>query len=704
MSVNSENTASAIAVPASYGGPLHQTLRQAVSDLQIPMDLADLDRALVDDVAAEEVDRALGVFATCGIAAVPIAPTTIPRSLRPGTVVVGLGKDHHVVLSPRNSRSVNETLISTKDRFESRARTSLRALESCLFEPMQWLSISAERDLTSMARPGGTLAPWARLWELLRIERKDVGVVALYAATLGALTLLFPIATQALVNTIAFGAIVQPLIVMTVALFVGLALAGVVSALQAYVVEVLQRRILVRVAEDFAVRIPQVADSARDRKDLRELTNRFFDVITVQKSSAELLLTGLALLLQTAVGLLLLGFYHPVLLGFDLVLLLLIGAVLTLGRGGTASAIEESRAKFELAAWLHELARAPEHYSGGQGGVVAAEQTSKRAMDYVQSRKRHYRTVFSVLVGGIGLQVFAVVGLLGVGGWLVIERQLTLGQLVAAEIIVSAIAVGIAKFGRLADKTFDLVAATDKLGKLLDLPVRQDGITPLEKDAPAMAIEAKAVRAGYAGTSVHPGVSFSVAPGQKCLLGGPAASGRSALLETLAGDRTPVAGTVLWDGHSRPKLDDLKTRALLTSHHVVAGSVFDNLRLADAGLSTTEAWAALEAVGLSTDVDALAKGLDAKLLPSGSPLSKTQVRRLALARALVAKPGLLLVDETLDHLGECADDQDRLIELFVGPQAPWTAIVATRDPRVAAHLTTDISLAQAKVAAEKTEQ
>jgi ABC-type transport system involved in cytochrome bd biosynthesis fused ATPase/permease subunit len=209
-----------------------------------------------------------------------------------------------------------------------------------------------------------------------------------------------------------------------------------------------------------------------------------------------------------------------------------------------------------------------------------------------------------------------------------------------------------------------------------------------------MVVRSQDLRTGYAGVPVHEPVDIELAPGSKALLDGRSGSGRSALLETLAGTRQPLDGVVRWDGHSRPKIDDAKERIVLVRDEVVAGTVFNNLRMGNAALSTVLAWQALESVGLARVVDALPDGLDCELLPSGAPLSPGQVRRLALARALVARPSLVLIDETLDYLSEDDVEQRRLSELFLAADSPCTTIVASRDPRVRELLGNTIKLTE----------
>lgn len=611
----------------------------------------------------------------------PISQAQIKRWVRPGNIAIGIADQEIVVISNGSRKRVREAFVDStavSRRWMQRRQLSRTFAES----PYQWLAITKSQDLDDMASAGVKLPPWQRLRAIARIERRDISIVATYAATLGLLSLIIPIATQAVVNTVAFGAVLQPMVVLTVALSFGLAIAGGLSVLQAYIVEVFQRRILVRFAEDLGARIPKVALHARDAHDLVELNNRFLDVISIQKSSAELLLVGLGLALQTGVGLLLLGFYHPALMLFALLLCGGIVLVTLLGRGGTKSAIAESKSKFAIVAWLDELARAPQLFAGGQGCVMAAERTTEKVHAYVSARRNHYRHVFAVLVGGATLQVIAFVSLLGVGGYLVIERQLTLGQLVAAEIVVGAIAIGIGKMGRLADKTFDLVAATDKLGVLLDLPLREHGSDTLPEMTKGVLLQVENLKVDSIGSRM-PAFSLQLQFGQKMWLSGAPGIGKSLLLQTLAGHREAKSGYIAWQKRSSPTADALSEAVFLASDEaLIGGTIFDNLRLSNAQLKAPDAWNALDSVGLSEIVDQLG-GLETKIHGASSSLSSSQRRRLILARALIAQPRLLLIDGTLDFLGE---NNSQITNRFLGAGAPWAAIVVTNDPTVSGAL------------------
>lgn len=248
-------------------------------------------------------------------------------------------------------------------------------------------------------------------------------------------------------------------------------------ALQVYVAETIERRIFVRVAGDLAWRLPRVDITAFDRRYGPELLNRFFDTVTVQKSSSKLILAVTNVVLQSGVGMTVLAFYHPFLLFFVLCLLAAV-VVLVFGFGvrGVRTSVAESVAKYEVAAWLQELARHTTAFCTQGGAEFALQRTDKLCRDYLLARRSHFRIWFRQVCASLGLQVLAGTAVLAIGGWLVIDQQLTPGQLVASELIVTAVVANLTKLGEILQGYYDVCAASDKLGHLVDLPLeRQDG-------------------------------------------------------------------------------------------------------------------------------------------------------------------------------------------------------------------------------------
>jgi len=497
-------------------------------------------------------------------------------------------------------------------------------------------------------------SPLRRARQLLALDRQDIGVIVIYGVALGLLSLAVPVAVQSLVNTVAFGSLIQPLAVLTVLLAVALTGAAILRALQVRVAEMLQRRLFVRMVTEIGGRLARVSPRALREANGPELLNRFFDVFTTQKSVASLLLGGVDAVLIALVGLLVLAFYHPALLAFDLMLIL--GAALVLiplGRGGTGTSIAESKAKYAVVGWLEEMARHPLSFKLAGGEQLAQAQVERLAGSYLDQRDRHFRVVFRQVVGAVSIEVIASVALLAVGGLLVIERQLSIGQLVAAELIVTAVVASIAKLGGKVETFYDLVAAVDKLGEILDLPLeRQDGVDlPLDDSEPSgLLLDDVRVDSRL---GVRPlSISMKLAPGERVAMSGGSEWEASSIVDSIFGLSVPN-GVIEVDGHDVRDLAlrELRSRiALVRGAEILPGCVLDNLRAANPDLTPDEAWQTLQRVGLADAVKALPDGLQTPISSDGAPLSQLQVTALAIARALAGKPSVLILDRTLDRI------------------------------------------------------
>jgi len=526
------------------------------------------------------------------------------------------------------------------------------------------------------------------LIRLISLERLDLWALVAFSLGAGLMALATPVAVQTLVNTIAFGMLLQPLVVLVLVLLGCLALNNLLIAFQIYVVEMLQRRIFVRLLGDIAGRLQRVRLEAFDGRNGPELVNRFFDVVTVQKAASVLLLDGLAYGLQTLIGMLLLAFYHPILLTFDLLLVMAVLFIFyVMGRHAIPTAVQESRTKYAVAAWLEELARNVSLVKWAGGAAFVSATTDRLAREYLAAAGRHFTIVLRQQVGILALQTLASTLLLGLGGWLVIERQLTLGQLIAAELVVSAMLGGITRLGKSLTSYYELMAGMDKLGHLLDLPLESDQGERLSVRTDPMAVSLQDIGYAYPGErhsdSELTHVTATIAAGERIALVGTSGSGRGTLLELMMGLRMPGSGALLLDGHDLRDLNvsDLRERlALVKDEGVLEASVLDNLRMGREYIQLEDLRETLRGVGLDEAIHALPDGLNTRLNFLGMPLPPEQVRRLLLARALAGRPRLLLIYDALDTIDPRVSDA--VIAWVLRNDAPWTAVVATRNPSV----------------------
>ena len=627
-------------------------------------------QARVRRLSAEQLDSVLDVGAT--VLAVVDSGWLVALSPGKGILVSALG-ERRVALS----------------------ESSLREL--CGRSSIQGLLLEPRFALQGLAGPylNGT-SVWSRLRALIRLERREVMSLTACAVVVGALSLAVPLAVQVLINTIAFGSLMQPLLVMAVLLFGVLALSGSVQVAHFYGVEIMQRRIFVRVAEDLTRRFQGAHFELHDREDPQALAMRFFEAMELQKSTGLLLLDGLTLCLQTVVGLVLLAFYHPLLLAFDVVLVGWLALIFWLGHGAVQAAKQESSAKYRVVGWLRSCASRPSLFKHECAAIFAATRTDHYARAYLVARKSHYKHVFRQIVAGAGAQGFSVVALLAVGGGLVISGELTLGQLVAAELVVGAVGASFLKLGKHIETSYDLLASLDKLGHVLDLP--QDSQNPPARVSYGpMAFILK--RVNFPHSSFGPkgeGVSAMISARERVYLNGEGSCGKSSLLEVMAGLRAPSGGAVHID-NERGAPDhiqrQLRSRAfLLRSGDIVAGSILDNLQLADSSLDHIGAWSVLRAAALYDVVMNLPERLQTEIWPGCAALSSCEMARLCLARAWIARPDLLLVDGALDDLGLPRAEYETVLDSVLGPMSPFTVVVATNSRLVQQRCDAEITL------------
>lgn len=528
------------------------------------------------------------------------------------------------------------------------------------------------------------------LRRLIWLERRDLWTVVAFSMGAGLMALATPIAVQTLVNTIAFGMLIQPLVVLVLVLVGCLAVFNLLIALQIYVVEMLQRRVFVRLVGTITSRLQRVTPAAFDGHNGPELVNRFFDVMTVQKSGTALLLDGLAYGLQALIGMLLLAFYHPVLLALDLLLVVSIIAIFfSLLRRGVETAIQESRTKYAVAAWLEELARNNTLFKWAGGLDYASAISDRLSNDYLRASAGHFSIAMRQQAGLLLLHTLANTALLGLGGWMVIERQLTLGQLIAAELVVNAMMAGLSRLGKSLMSYYDLMAAMDKLGHLIDLPQERQGGAGLPPSRLPASVTLHKLSfthgADHRADRMVRDLNAAITAGQRIALTGPSGAGRGTLLELLLGLRAPVAGTVLIDGFDIRDLQLGLLRqdmALVRGMEIIEGSVLENIRVGRETIAIQTIRDVLEAMGLADEIMALKEGLNTPLNYLGQPLPSEKIRRLLLARAVVGSPRLLLLHETLDALDPAVNAQ--VIDWVLRPRAPWTALVVTRNPAVIA--------------------
>ena len=524
--------------------------------------------------------------------------------------------------------------------------------------------------------------PQTRLWQMLLQEKGDLAALLVYTIVTGVLALIVPLAAQALVNIIAAGIFLQPLIVLTLGVLGFLLFAGVLRLLQLSLVETLQQRIFARTALTLAERIPRIRTNALAGEYAPELVNRFFDTLTVQKSLAKLLLDGLGALLQTFVGLVLLAFYSPLLLGLDLVIILFMPLVFgLLGIGGLRTSIEESVQKYRTAEWLEELARCQTTFkmSSSQRGWLS-DHADGIVTRYILARRAHFRVLWRQAFASYTFQAIISAATLGIGGWLVINRQLTLGQLVAAEIIVISVLVALDKLVKQTEQVYDLLTGLDKVGHVTDMPLERVGGDALPEKTTGATVTCRNIHFAYEeGRSVLQNLNLEIPAGARIGLVGASGTGKSTLIALLCGLEEPTHGVVEIEGVSTREVDLSSLRYAIglvgDNDEIFDGTIEENVIAGRTYVTREDARRALETAQLIPDLLKLVEGVKTPIIAGGKNLSRGQRQRLLFARAIAGNPRLLIMDEGFIAI----DEKTRLmiLDAIYAPERKWTILAIT---------------------------
>ncbi|RRB14118.1 ABC transporter transmembrane domain-containing protein [Larkinella knui] len=320
-------------------------------------------------------------------------------------------------------------------------------------------------------------SPTQRLIRLLGTEKKDIGYIYLYALVTGLISLSLPLGIQAVFNLVSSGLVFSSVYVLIGLVVAGVLTAGLLTVGQMTLVEVLQQRIFAKAAFEFTYRLPRIEPEALSAYYPPELMNRFFDVLTLQKGLPKLLIDLTAAAVQILFGIILLSFYHPVFLGFGLfTLLAILGISWAYGPRGIRTSLNESKYKYKVVSWLEDLAHDLPKYRH-QDDAEPIDRMDDLVANYVSYRNAHFRVLKRFFYSAITFKMLMTGGLLILGTSLVVSREMSLGQFVAAELVIVLISSSVEKLISGIDTVFDMLTAVEKIANVTDLPLETEPTT-----------------------------------------------------------------------------------------------------------------------------------------------------------------------------------------------------------------------------------
>lgn len=521
-----------------------------------------------------------------------------------------------------------------------------------------------------------------RLWNLLKLDKRDVKHILFYALLAGLINLAVPLGIQAIVNLIQGGRVSTSWVILVILVTLAVGMVGVFELLQLRLAENIQQKIFTRSSFEFAYRFPKIKSEALQNIYPPELANRFFETITVQKGVSKILLDLPAATVQIILGVALLSLYHPffILYGLLLVLLLYLVFKFTAAKGLKTS-LDESKNKYQVAYWIQEIARNLKSFKISGRSKLAIEKNDRLTAEYLKEREDHFGVLKMQYVKLIVFKILVAGGLLAIGGLLVLNQQMNIGQFVAAEIIILLIISSVEKLIRGLEDIYDTLTSLEKIGQVVDKPLEAFENQNSVDISNGIKLELKDVAFEPDGYSVLKGINFTLEPQKTLLITGPAGNGRTSLLKLISGIFTPTNGKIYINDTARHTLVLNEYRqhlgTVLPDEIPFEGSLWENITFGDTSISDQDIDWALEHSGLKDFVKDQPDGIFSQIHPEGRYLSTLIAKRIILARAIVRKPSILILKEPLEKFEP--REQKRIFKFLTKPTNKWSLIVASND-------------------------
>ena len=323
------------------------------------------------------------------------------------------------------------------------------------------------------------------------------------------------------------------------------------------------------------------------------------------------------------------------------------------------------------------------------GCNLPVNRTNNLVTNYLGARKNHFRVLLVQYGSVVFFKTAVTAALLFLGSVLVIRNQITIGQFVAAEIVVILIMNSVEKLILGMDNIYDVLTALEKIGFVTDLPLENDKGLSFEEVCTDggidIGLEELTFKYKDANRPTLNKVSMNIKAGERICIAGYNGSGKSTLLQLMEGMYTDFDGMITYNGVPIKDMDLESLRkhigSLSTQDKLFNSTVLENINLGSTHVPLKSIIEVSKNIGLHEYINRLPNGYQTELLADGINVPGSVRTKIILARTLIANPALVVLENFMPSLER--KEKQQIIDFLTSTEKKWTLVAISNNPHFA---------------------
>lgn len=524
---------------------------------------------------------------------------------------------------------------------------------------------------------------WSRVLVLIRNNKQDVVSIYFFAILSGLIQLSIPVGIQAIVG-FSFGAqMVVSIYVLIFILILGVLLVGILNINQLKIIEKMQQRIFTQNSIELSQKLLEINLQGYDKYYLPEKVNRYFETFNIQKGLAKLLVDIPVATIQIFLGLILLSFYDSSFVIFGIILLGIIWLILKYtSNAGLRTSIDESNDKYQVAAWIEDIARVIRSFKYSQGSDLNIRKTDDYIGKYLINRNKHFQVLLKQYIALVSYKVIITAAMLGIGSYLLVEQQINIGEFIAAEIVILTVIAATEKIITNLDSLYDVATGLEKIESLFEETNEPDGLIDWNPKQEGPKFEFRDFSFGYQTNQlVIKNASFRIPSNKITVISGNEGEGKTTLLKVIGSLYRTYNGSILMDEfeYSHYTIYSLRNNIgfYFRSHEIFNGTLYDNITLGNHSMNYEKLLILIKRLKFHSLLVNMKDGFNTLIDPMGSKLPTSQIKKILLLRAFSNEPKLLCLDEPFIAMG--VEERQAILDYLKELKSNTTIVIISNE-------------------------